>query len=84
MVFSVAAAFSSVRSRALQEATLKPGRESQEGVEASTKSLPFSRPGFPPLEQRLSTEQECKAFAIPNPEPAQGLAPGRCEAMQNE
>jgi hypothetical protein len=55
-------------------------------VETPVRSLPFTRPVFPPQGQRLSIEQECRDFIIPNPELAQGLAPGRCYAkgMQNE
>lgn len=78
MLFTAAGAFSPERPRALQEATLRPGRESQEAVEAPVKSLPLSRPSFPPLEHRLPTERECRDFTIPNPELAQGLALRRC------
>lgn len=77
MLFTTAGAFSPERPQALQEATLRPGKKG-EAMEAPGKSLLFSRPAFPPLEQRLPTEPECRDFTIPNPELAQGLALGRC------
>lgn len=67
------------RPRALQEANLRLGRGHWEAVEAPGKSLPLSRPGFPPLEQRLLTEPE---QGLHHFKPRAGLGPSTWEMLK--